>query len=127
MKALFCLLALLRFSYAMEAASLPLQGEDPYLAFADTMPEPIGGMQAIYAKIKYPDFARISGIEGKVYALAFINESGGVDEVKIIKGLEDNCNKEVINAVLKSKFTPGILAGKPAKVKLTIRIEFRLT
>ena len=57
--------------------------ETEYLAFCDQMPQPIGGLPAIYELIEYPEMAKRSGVEGKVYVLAFINESGGVDDVKV--------------------------------------------
>lgn len=103
------------------------QNEDPYLAFAEVMPEPIGGMKSIYALIKYPGSARQKSVEGKVYALALINEEGAVDEVKIIKSLEAGCDNEVVKALSNSKFFPGKHGGKAVKVKLTLKIEFKLS
>lgn len=97
-----------------------------YLAFADQMPQPVGGIEAIYCQINYPDEAKDAGIEGKVFVLAFINESGAVDDVKVIKGIGHGCDKATIEAVNKSKFTPGKLAGKPSKVKLSLQIQFTL-
>ncbi len=129
MKVLYCsFLFLIAFFLAPQGGVLAQQqGEESYLAFADKMPEPVGGMKAIYSKITYPEFARRSHIEGKVYALAYINEKGDVDDVKIIKGLEPNCNKEVMQAIMKSLFSPGINNGSPTKVKLSLRIEFKLS
>lgn len=97
-----------------------------YLAFADKMPTPIGGLQAIYKFIKYPEMAKRSEVQGKVYVLAFINENGGVDDVKLIKGIGAGCDKATMDAVKKVKFTPGVSAGKAAKVKLSLQIQFKL-
>lgn len=97
-----------------------------YLAFADQMPQPIGGIEAIYELIDYPEEAKNAGVEGKVFVLAFVNESGGVDEVKLIKGLGYGCDKATIEAVMKSNFSPGKLKGKPSKVKLSLQIQFKL-
>ena len=97
-----------------------------YLAFCDQMPEPIGGLPAIYKLIEYPEMAKKAGVEGKVYVLAYINESGGVDDVKVIKGIGAGCDEATVEAVKKSKFTVGKSAGAPAKVKLSLQIQFKL-
>ena len=98
-----------------------------YLAFAEVMPKPVGGVQEIYKKIKsYPKAAKDSGIEGKVYVLAFINEKGSVDKVKVVKGIGGGCDEAAIKAVKKSKFTPGKAKGKAVKVKTTLAIVFKI-
>ena len=61
----------------INAEKKPEKGENEgYLAFAEQMPAPSGGIQEIYKKIVYPKLAKDAGIEGKVYVLAFINETG---------------------------------------------------
>ena len=102
-----------------------LQGEE-YLAFAEEMPKPVGGLPSIYERIEYPEIAKRTGIEGKVYVLAFINESGDVDDVKVVKGIGGGCDEATVEAVKKTKFTPGKLGGKPAKVKMSLQIQFKL-
>lgn len=99
---------------------------DPYLAFAEVMPEPEGGLPALFKKIEYPDIAKKARIEGKVYALVFVNENGGVDDVKIIKGIGGGCDEAVIKAVKASKFNPGKNGGAAVKVKLSIPVSFKL-
>ena len=107
-------------------AELDFQGVE-YLAFADEMPAPVGGLPAIYSHISYPEMAKRSGVEGKVYVLAFINEEGGVDDVKVVKGIGAGCDEATIEAVKKTKFTPGISGGKIAKVKMSLQIKFKLS
>ena len=63
------------------------------MPFAEVMPSPIGGMKAIYENVRYPEIAKNNGIKGKVYLLVFINENGGIDEVKVLKGIGGGCNK----------------------------------
>jgi protein TonB len=101
--------------------------DNGYLAFADKMPEPVGGLPAIYKLIKYPEIAKRAGVEGKVYVLAFINESGSVDDVKIVKGIGAGCDEATVEAVKQSKFSPGESAGQPAKVKMSLQIQFKLS
>jgi len=102
------------------------QQQDPYLPFAEVMPQPDGGLAAIYKHITYPDIARKAGIEGKVYALIYINENGGVDDVKILKGIGAGCDHAAIAGIEAVKFTPGKNKGVPVKVKLSLAITFKL-
>ncbi len=101
------------------------EGEE-YLAFAEKMPEPVGGLPAIYKLIKYPEIAKKAGIEGKVYVLAFINENGGVDDVKVVKGIGGGCDEATVKAVKKTKFSPATAEGKNVKVKMSLQIQFKL-
>lgn len=101
-------------------------GEEAYAAFAEVMPEPASGIEGIYKKIVYPEVAKKAGIEGKVYVLVFINESGGVDDVKIIKGLGGGCDESVMDAVKSSKFKPASNQGVATKVKLSLAFTFKL-
>lgn len=102
------------------------QESGDYYVMVDEMPEPIGGLYAIQSKIKYPEAAKNQGIEGKVYIQAFINELGNVDNAKVIKGIGGGCDEAALDAVMQTKFKPGILKGKQVKVQVSIPITFKL-
>jgi protein TonB len=70
------------------------------------MPAPVGGIKAIYQNIVYPEIAKSNGIKGKVYLLLYINENGGLDDIKVIKGIGGGCNEAAIAGVKAAKFTP---------------------
>lgn len=99
---------------------------DGYLAFAEKMPSPVGGLAEIYKKLDYPRMAQQAGVQGKVYVLAFINEKGGVDDVKVLKGIGAGCDEAVIEAINKSKFEPGSHEGQMVKVKLSLSFVFKI-
>lgn len=103
-----------------------ISGDEEYLAFAEEMPSPIGGLEALMKNVTYPSFAKKAGVEGKVYLLAYINENGSVDDVKVIKGIGAGCDEAAIDAIKKSKFNPGKNKGAPVKVKLSLTINFKL-
>ncbi|HTX99617.1 MAG TPA: energy transducer TonB [Bacteroidota bacterium] len=111
-------------------SALPMPGGDEketaYLPFADVMPEPVGGLPAIVKRIVYPDLARASRIEGKIYLVAYINEKGDVDDVKVIKGLPAGCDDAAMKAVKETKFSPGKQNGAAVKVQLSIPITFKI-
>ncbi len=103
-----------------------VEEEPTYFVAVEEMPEPIGGIQSIQSKIKYPEIAKRAGVEGKVYVLAFVDETGTVTDAKIIKGLGAGCDEEALNAVKLTKFKPGKQRGKPVKVQVSIPIVFKL-
>jgi protein TonB len=122
MKLLFLSLVLL----FTRAAFGSFPGDEEYTVAADEFPAPIGGMAAIGKYIVYPALAQQTHTEGKVYVLAYINESGSVDDVKLVKGIGAGCDEIAINAVKKTKFTPGKVKGVNVKTKLTLPISFKL-
>lgn len=97
-----------------------------YLAFAEEMPAPIGGLGAVYKKISYPPMAKKARLQGKVFVLTFIDEKGDVTDVKVVKGIGGGCDEAVCEAIKSSKFEPGKNQGKAVKVKLSITINFKL-
>ena len=101
-------------------------GEEEYSIAVEKAPAPIGGLEAIMKKAAYPDLAMRTKTEGKVYVLAYINESGDVDEVKVVKGIGGGCDEEAARAVKRSKFSPGQDKGVNVKTKLAIAIHFKL-
>jgi len=100
--------------------------DDGYLAFAEEMPEVEGGLPSLYKTIRYPDIARKAGISGRVYVMAFIDESGNVNDVQVIKGIGGGCDEAAIEAIKKTKFIPGKNKGQAVKVKLSLPINFQL-
>lgn len=103
-----------------------LPGEEEYLLNIEKMPSPVGGLEAIMKKIFYPEMAQKTKTEGKVYVLIYINESGDVDEVKLVKGIGMGCDDVAINAIKKSKFTPGMDKGVAVKSKMSLALTFKL-
>jgi periplasmic protein TonB len=116
-------LTLILFSVLLFSETTKCQ-EDPYLPFVEVMPAPVGGMKAIYQNTVYPEIAKNNGIKGKVYLLLYINENGGLDDIKVIKGIGGGCNEAAVAGVKAVKFTPGKNNGKQAKTKLSLAVNF---
>jgi protein TonB len=100
--------------------------EDPYLPFAQVMPTPIGGMEAIYKHIVYPELAKKSGVSGKVYVLVYVDENGSVEQVKVVRGIGAGCDEAAVDGVKLTKFSPGKNNGTSVKVKLSLAIIFKI-
>jgi protein TonB len=101
-------------------------GANEYLAFAEEMPAPVGGLKALYKKISYPTIAKKAKLEGKVFLLTYIDEKGNVTDVNVVKGIGGGCDEAASEAVKSTKFEPGKNQGQPVKVKLSLTISFKL-
>jgi len=101
--------------------------EDEYFVAVEDMPQPIGGIGAIQRSVVYPEIAQRAGVQGRVYVLAYVNESGEVTKAEIQRDIGAGCGQAAVNAVLKAKFIPGKQRGKPVKVRVSIPIRFQLT
>lgn len=128
-KTLFALIimVMLILTNSLLSNSNGIEQDGKYLAFAEVMPEPIGGIASIIKNIEYPEMARRNKIEGKVYVLAHINESGIAEDVKIVRGIGGGCDEAAIEAVKKAHFKAGQNKGQNVKVKLTMAIIFKLS
>ena len=100
--------------------------EPTFFVAVEEMPQPIGGLQGIQQRIKYPEIALRAGVEGKVFIKAFVDEKGNVVNAEIVKGIGGGCDEAALDAVLKTRFVPGKQRGKPVKVQVTVPVLFKL-
>ena len=89
-------------------------------------PEIIGGIEALYKKLHYTEIARRTGIVGTVVIDLIVDKDGNPKDVKAVKKIGGGLDEIALNAVKDLKFNPGIQAGKPVSVKMTIPIKFVL-
>lgn len=97
-----------------------------FFVAVDESPGPVGGMEAIQKKITYPEIAKRAGIQGKVFVKAYVDESGNVVKVEILKKAHPALDSAAVDAVMKTKFNPGRQKGKPVKTQISIPIVFAL-
>jgi TonB family protein len=64
---------------------------------------------------KYPVLARLKGIEGRVNLKVLIKESGYVEEVKLIKGLDESVDEAAIKAAYNWVYRPPTSQGVRVK------------
>ncbi len=101
--------------------------EEPvFFVAVEQMPEPIGGIAAIQKKIVYPEIAKRAGVQGRVYVKAYVDESGRVTKVELIRGIGAGCDEAAMKAVQSVMFKPGKQRGKPVKVQVTVPVLFKL-
>jgi len=95
------------------------------------VPEFPGGVQGfrnyISKSLKYPEVARLIGINGKVNVSFVLNEYGKITEVTPKNCIGAGCEAEAARVLEDCPaWRPGIQDGKPVKVMYTIPISFSL-
>ena len=83
-------------------------------------------MDDIKKLIGYPPMAKEAEIEGKVILRVQVNKNGNYVKHIKIKDPHPLLTKAVEDQIHNLKFTPGVQAGKPIKVWVTIPFDFKL-
>jgi TonB family protein len=94
-------------------------------------PVPSGGLESFYKfvgkTLKYPSKARRMGQEGKVFVEFAVHQDGVVRDVKVIKGIGEECDDEAARVIaLSPKWTPGLQRGVPVKTRMVLPLTFSL-
>jgi len=70
-------------------------------------------------KIRMPESAIRQNLSGTVYVSFVISHNGKVTDVKVIKGISTDCDKEAIRII---SMMPDWIAGKQNKVSVPVRM-----
>lgn len=87
---------------------------------------PIEGWKAVMKNVVYPQDAFKMNIQGTVYLKAWINEEGEVKILQVQKSIP-MLDIAAQDAVYKTKFLPGRIAGDAVASILTIPVAFRIS
>jgi len=80
-------------------------------------------------KPRYPEMARIAGIEGKVFVSVLVAEDGRPMKSKVMKRIPADCtvfDEVAIRSVMESRYYPAVQAGRPIRVWFTVPIRFQI-
>jgi TonB family protein len=102
------------------------ENDSVFYKSVEVLPEPYGGMKAIYKKIGYPKEALEEKVEGVVKILAFVDRDGEVLDAQVVEGIGYGCDEAAKLAILYHRFKPGLIRGHKVKVQMEIPIEFKL-
>ena len=97
----------------------------------EQMPQFPGGdaalMKYLSNNINYPQVAMENGVQGRVIVQFVVTKNGTVGEVKVIRSVDRDLDKEAIR-LCKSlpKFIPGKMNGQEVNVWYTLPITFKL-
>jgi protein TonB len=97
----------------------------------ESMPEFPGGEASLYKflaeNIKYPQMAKESGIQGRVFVTFVVERDGSVTDVRVLRGIGGGCDEEAIRVVKNMpKWSPGKQRGKPVRVQYNLPVKFTL-
>jgi protein TonB len=103
---------------------------EPFVV-VEEMPMFPGGEAALLQYIadhtQYPEVAKENNVQGKVIVRFCVTSKGGVDKVSILKGVDEELDKEAIRVVQTlPAFKPGKQGGKPVPVWYMVPINFTL-
>ncbi len=105
--------------------------EQEIFQIVEEMPSFPGGeaklMEYVGKNIKYPQIARETGIQGRVFVGFVVEPDGSISNVKLLRGIGGGCDEEAMR-VIKSlpKWKPGKQRGKAVRVSYQIPVFFKL-
>lgn len=115
---------------------VPVEAEEnavPEEAFqvVEKMPEFPGGMgeclKFLNQNIRYPVESQKAGVQGKVIVQFVVEADGSVTNPLIVRSIDPHLDGEAIRVIsLMPQWKPGMLKGRPVRVKYTVPVAFRL-
>jgi periplasmic protein TonB len=113
--------------------SAPADHQDSVYTKVDVPPSFPGGMKRLGQYVDgrknhfYPPEARKNKIEGKVIVQFIIHEDGTPGNFEVVKGIGYGCDEAAVEAFKKMpKWNPGMLNGKPVKVRTQMAYLYKL-
>lgn len=94
-----------------------------------TPPTYPGGIEELYKflneHINYPAEAKEKNITGNVFMSFAVEKDGSITDIKIDRSLGYGTDEEAVRVIkLSEKWNPGLIDGKPVRVKYNIPIKF---
>lgn len=94
-------------------------------------PDYPGGIKKFYEflgrEINYPEVAKRNSTQGKVFASFVVEKNGALSDVQITRSLTPETDKEALRVLNKSpRWNPGLLNGRPVRVKYNINVNFSM-
>lgn len=96
----------------------------------EQLPEFPGGateyMKWLTRNLRYPTSAEELKVDGKVIVRFIVNKNGSISDIKIIKSLDPDCDKEVLRVMNKMpRWKPGTEKGRPVRTEYVIPVVFK--
>lgn len=96
-----------------------------------TFASPSGGRAAfkkyIESNLQYPAQALANQVEGKVTIQFTVDTSGGIGDMRVVKGIGYGCDEEVIRLITKGpKWNPMRKDDEPIVGRVKVRVRFKL-
>lgn len=119
------------YNFDTNAEAPPAEEVEEIYDIVQSKPEPEGGMKAFYEYVQknmeYPASAKRLGISGRVFVQFVVEKDGSLTDVKVLKGIYDECDKEAVRVIQNApKWNPGTQRGRPVRVYQRLPIMFYL-
>ena len=90
-----------------------------------------GGIQEmtnfIKNNLKYPQQARETGTQGKVFVTFVVEKDGSLTDVKVLRDIGSGCGEEAVRVVKSMpKWKPAKQRGKPVRMQFNLPVAFTL-
>ena len=107
-------------------------GEAEIFMVVEEQPSFPGGEEArlkfLGENVKYPDMARESGIQGRVYVTFVVEPDGRITNVQVLRDIGGGCGAEAVRVVkMMPRWKPGKQRGKSVRVQFNMPVNFVLT
>ena len=108
-------------SWILNFTELRVNSDAPRMSSADLNgPSPIRKVDP-----KYPPTLVNEHVEGEVVLYAVIRRDGSVDSIQLVRGIDDELDKNAMNALSQWRFRPATRQGEPVELEAIIHIPFR--
>jgi len=131
--ALFLFTPFINYAQASDSTKVETadKEEEEVFMIVDQMASFPGGEEALFNflrdNIKYPEEAKLKGIEGTVYVSFVVMADGSVQKAKVVRAIGGGCDEEALRVVnLMPKWTPGEQSGKSVSVQYNLPLSFNL-
>lgn len=99
-------------------SSVPADVENP--------PEMVGGEDALYQELTYPEIAQAARVQGTVVVRALVRPDGEATRVDVVQGIHDVLDQEARRVVREMTFTPGSDGDTPVLAQVRVPVRFEL-
>ena len=110
-----------------DTASLPSLSDATIFEVVETMPEPVGGMEAIMNEIAYTEEAKEAGVEGRVIVQFVVDAEGNVRQPEVVRGLGSGLDEAAVDALEAVEWRAGEQNNEPVHVQMAFPVTFRLS
>ena len=105
-------------------------GDEEFVVL-DIQPSPKEGMKEFYQYIsenlKYPEKAKQSGIQGKVFVQFIVDDKGKLTKVEAVKGIGGGCDEEAVRVLQDApNWNPAKVVDMPVKTRMILPITYKL-
>jgi len=120
-------------SHAQTVTPAASTQQDTVYQLVDQMPIYPGGddslMKFLHHNIQYPPIDEGDDLAYSREVVSFVvNKDGTISDIKVLKSISRSFDKEIIRVIsLMPRFTPGMLAGQPVRVRFLIPLHIHLS